>query len=364
VPLRATISFCQIFEVSLDSFIAEVHTRMSLDYIKFSSLRKDSSRGIYRNFCNEFLGDDQNRFYVYDTESQAQLFSSLFTENRDRVDIHFVYLPMIPGLKDNTTQEEVLFQRGKLIFKKDSGMCHVTSELEINSQGEKTSYEGFAVVLNPGTISATCACFIKETSNDFGIFIVVFFRLTALDKSPRKIRTGECMSTRKSDGRPFVYRLLLSENEIDDENMKFFIGHLKLNMRQNIQDGKDLHILISDKYIQAAKNYFNGNNDIADALYKDLTQFFTDVDKSSLSLVMNKFESQAIKETNNVCIINPTFFNYNDKHQVLLLGWLRKHGLAARHECLSDALDDNVDVIHKQLYPDIYANKSEDDVIY
>jgi len=199
--------------------------------------------------------------------------------------------------------------------------------------------------------------------NTFGVFVLFTFRLSPLDKKPRQTRISECMAVRRSDGTPFVYRLLLSENYIDDEKMKYFMGHLKLCTSENTSDGKELNILIKEKYISIAKNFFEGkspkNADGESAVFADLEKHFGASNKSSFLRIINMLEQSPGKHVEKMLTINPSLFSKIDTEHLLLLGWIGKYGLSARHDKVENLMDDEVERIHKILYSDLHDDSGD-----
>lgn len=359
VPMMTLVAFCQLFKISLDIFMAKVNNRLhnnnNPNGLKPAFIESPLKKA-FNDFCIEAFGD-KKALYAYDTVKQEHLMTSLFSNGEKTITLNFVYLPMVP-LK-NSNGGDIPYQRGELVFNKNDGMCHVTSKLEMNSQGEYQEYEGFAIICNPNNAQTTCACFLKETNELFGLFVTFYFRLTPLDqKPPRKARLAECMSTRRSDGRPFVYRLLLTENRIEDSEMNHFAGHLKLDTRENTASGNDLCLVVTEKHIKIAEKYFSNTepiNDLERALYVDLENYFGKEKNDAYHNLIESLKELTASSTENIRIINPNIFNSKDKDTMLFLAWLRKYGIAARHDKIAETADDDVDNIHKLLYPQMYS---------
>lgn len=353
IPTFKFLAFCKLFDISYDSFINKVYDKLGMR-VQTKDLSDMTLEETYEKFSHKIFGDRKDNRYVYNAKTQKHLLSSLFLDGKEEVNLHFTYLPMNPGLKDKE-QKQVVFQRGVLTFTLKEGMCHVVSNVSVGSQGISSKYEGFAIVMNPKSNGTTCTCFLREVDNTFGVFVLFTFRLSPLDKYPRKTRLSECMAVRRSDGTAFVYRLLVSENFIDDDKMKYFAGHLKLCTSENTSDGKELNILIRKKYIDAAKEYFeNSINDKNDgAFYKDLQTHFQNSDMQSLLKAIETLISSATTN-DEIITISPDIFNKKDKTHLLLLGWLGKYSLSSRHDKIENLLDDEVENIHKNLYPELH----------
>lgn len=277
VPLIVIISFCQIFNLSIDSFMSKVYEELNIKW----ETQQISDEQTYVNFFKKIFSESKDDRYVFDGVNQGNLLSSLLLEGKEELQFHFTYLPRKLGLKSLKDQKQVTYQRGILTFLLKDGVCHVTSKLEVSSQGVPTEYRGFAIITNPNSSGPACTCFLKEINNSFGIFIVFSFRLSSIDRmQKRKTRISECIAVRKDDGTSYVYRLLLSKNYIDDDMMKYFAGHLKLSTSENTVEGKELNILINEKYFDIAKKYFNGSqpgeNSFEKTIYKDLKEYFKD----------------------------------------------------------------------------------------
>ena len=238
----------------------------------------------------------------------------------------------------------------------------ITVMANVGSQGIPTNYEGFAVISNPTTTGPTCTCVLKETNASYGVFIMFSFRISPLDRQRRRMaRISECMSVRRSDGTSFVYRLLISENFIDDEEMKYFIGHLKLGTSENTCEGKELHISILEKYMTTAKKYFAGyvsdeNNEFEVAIFRELREHFGERDKEYYTNIIHDIEklTHYNVRTEKIKIIDPAVFDSQDKKHLLLWSWIGKYSLSARHDKVENVLDDEVDSIHQNLYPELY----------
>lgn len=362
VPMLTLVAFCQIFEISLDLFISKVNSRLYKDNnpnsLKPPFIECPMEKSFY-DFCKEILGNKRS-LYAYDTVKQDHLMSSLFSNNEKSITLHYVHLLMVPVLKD-LKGKDVLYQRGELIFEKKEGVCHVTSKLEVNSQGQYQEYKGFAIICNPNSSTTTCACFLKETNGLFGLFVTFYFRLTPLDQKPsRKIRLAECISIRRSDGKPFGYRLLLTENQIDDNDMIYFAGYLKLDTRENTVSGNELCLVVTEKYIEVATKYFsnvNPSNNFEKIIYNDLEQCFGKSKKEVYSNYLEHLKNQSNTNIENIRIINPDIFTKKDKDTLLLLAWLRKYGISARNDKITDKADNDVNSIHKLLYPEMYSER-------
>lgn len=215
--------------------------------------------------------------------------------------LHFTYLSRIIGLRAVADQREVIYQRGMLTFVMKDGMCHIMSKLEVSSQGVPTEYRGFAVITNPFSTGLACTCFLKEINNASGIFILFSFRLSSIENViKRKIRISECMAVRKDDGTSYVYRLILSENFIDDDDMRYFAGYLKMGTNENTSSGSELNILIRKSYIDAAERYFTTSAGSflphEKTIYDDLEKHFGGRNKNIFAtLIKNAKESISLR---------------------------------------------------------------------
>ena len=310
-------------------------------------------------FSKKAFGNNVDQRYVYDVQTQKQLISQLLLNGNQKIVIHFTYLPRIIGLRAVADQKEVIYQRGLLTFEMKDGMCHVTSKLEVSSQGVPTEYRGFAVITNPFSTGPACTCFLREINNAFGIFILFSFRLSSIeDVVKRKTRISECMAVRKDDGTSFVYRLILSENFINDQDMRYFEGYLKMGTNENTSSGRELNILIRKSYIDFAERYFTGTaNSFAPnerKLYADLQRHFDGVQKSIFADLIKKLKTSN-SFSNDLFTVNPADFDIKNKDHLLFLGWLRKYGLSARHDKVENVLDDNVEEVHKTIYPELHG---------
>lgn len=360
-PLKVLVSFCHLFNISLDAFMNDVYKRLTLG----SPFPKSSHTGLtfekaFGIFAKVMFGQRGDNRYVFDTETQATQFELLFPEGKNEVVLHFTYLPINLNLVSKVDNKTVQYQRGTLTFVKRDGMCHVTSQLEVSSQGTRTKYDGFAIIMNPSSNGPTCTCFLREADNDFGIIIMFAFRLSPPGALKRKTRVSECMSVRLTDGTSFVYRLLISENCIKDDMMRYFVSHLKLNTSENTNPGRELQILISDKYITVAKNFFNGipadSND--EFMYAELTDYFKDVDKEACATFLHNIKKETEHQDTTIHRVNPAYVGTSNRSILLLLGWLGKYGLSARHDKVPVLLDDAVEEIHRELYPNEHKGGS------
>lgn len=359
IPMLELLGCCRLLNISYNSFMKKVNKIINIGWID-NSYEDISIEDVYNAFSKKVFGDREDNRYVYNTIEQNHLLSSLFLDGKDEIKLHFTYLPMHPELKDKN-HRQVIFQRGELIFTKKNGMCHVTSNVLIGSQGIPSQYKGFAIVMNPKSNGTTCTCFLREVGNTFGVFVLFTFRLSPLDRLPRKTRVSECMAVRRSDGTAFVYRLLISSNYISDVDMNYFVRHLKLCTSENTNEGKELNILIRKKYITEAKEYFNNTteNETISSFVHELKRHFENADKKHLLKLIDTIENSLVKED---CIItvNPDIFDKTDKEALLFLGWLGKYGLSARHDKIENSLDDEVESIHKVLYPELHADMSDE----
>jgi len=355
IPMLEFISLCQLLNISLDTFITDVYKELKYNYSPVISTETTTEQA-YNIFTKNIFGDKKDNRYVFDTEKQQQFFSSLLFGNKTKIILHFTYLPIKLDLINQETGEKVIFQRGKLTFEMRNGMCHVTSNLEVSSQGTRTEYKGFAVIMNPHSTGPTCTCFLKEVNNSFGIFILFTFRLSRLGSTIRKIRISECMSVRRDDGTSFIYRLLISENNIDDENMKYFCHLLKLMTSENTNDDRLLNIIITEKTIKILKKYFNGtlSTKNENSLYIELQNYFGGIDNEYIDIIEKLEHANNKKEA--VYIIDPAIFNKKNKKHLLLWAWLGKFGLSARHDKIDSMLDDEVERIYKTIYPMFHNN--------
>ncbi len=59
--------------------------------------------------------------------------------------------------------------------------------------------------------------------------------------------------------------------------------------------------------------------------------------------------------------INQKIFSEQDESLFLLLGWLGKYGLSARTDKVENNLDDFVEKIHKEIYPDLHIGEEENE---
>lgn len=359
VPALELLGFCRIFKISFDSFMNKVFDKFNFKWDS-DSISEFSLEDAYNIFSKKAFGDRNDNRYVYNTNEQKHLLTSLFMDGKNELKLYFTYLPMNPGLKDQQ-QKTVIYQRGELEFIMKDGMCHVTSNVLIGSQGISSQYKGFAIIMNPKSNGTTCTCFLREVGNTFGVFVLFTFRLSPLDKYPRKTRISECMAVRKSDGTAFVYRLLISENYIDDEKMNYFAGHLKLCTSENTSDGKELNIMIKKKYIYILKQYFEGNYEINDrnSFLSDLNRHFGNVQKEKILSMISLLE-KSYTSNDEVLTISPDIFNKKDTEQLLFMGWLEKYGLSARHDKIENSLDDEIENIHKILYPELHTDITDE----
>lgn len=326
------------------------------DLIKFPK------EDIYMGFFNMFFYSSDNR-YVYSANDveQRNYFKGLLLNQNDELKLHFTYLPRKVGLKALANNEVVIFQRGILTFTLKDGICHVTSQLPVSSQGVPTEYRGFAIITNPNSTGPACTCFLKEINNSFGIFILFSFRLSATDDFEKhKTRISECMAVRKVDGTSFVYRLLLTENYISDEDMRYFEGFLKVGSDGSSDVNNDLSIMIRMKYILAAEKFFSGQMDEISqkekVIYDDLEQVFEHANKTYYSkLLDNIIESGKIYD--NILVIKKINAFSNSKQDLLLMGWLRKYSLTSRHDKVEKILDDYVEEVHRCVYPELHSEE-------
>lgn len=310
-------------------------------------------------FSKKAFGNNADQRYVYDIQTQNHLIKQLLLNGNQKMVLHFVYLPRIIGLRAVADQKEVIYQRGLLTFEMKDGMCHVTSKLEVSSQGVPTEYRGFAVITNPFSTGPACTCFLREINNAFGIFILFSFRLSSIeDVIRRKTRISECMAVRKDDGTSFVYRLLLSENFITDDEMRYFAGYLKIGTNENTSSGRELNILIRKSYIDIAERYFTASESSfapnEQKLYNDLQRHFKGVQKNIFAELIKKLKASN-SSLDALFTVNPADFDIKNKDHLLLLGWLRKYGLSARHDKIENVLDDNVEEVHKTIYPELHG---------
>lgn len=361
IPLNVFISLCQLFDVSTDSFISSIYEEIGVGYTAIPP-EEPTLEKAFGSFANIMFGQRNDNRYVFDTTKQDDLFSLLFPVGERELKLHFTYLPINLRLTSKKDNKAVLYQRGELTFVKKNGMCHVTSSLEISSQGTPTKYDGFAIIMNPSSTGPTCTCFVREVNNDFGIIILFTFRLSPKGGKPKKTRMSECMSVRLADGTSFIYRLLISENMINDDMMKYFVSHLKLNTSENTIEGKELLTLVSEKYINIAEKYFNNmssEDDDEATMYVELDTYFTGVDKQKCTSFINEIKRDTSLRTDSIYRINPFLMNSLDKDKHLILSWLGKYGLSARHDKIPLLLDDAVENIHKELYPELHSRDNE-----
>ena len=332
-------------------------------YSEIASLGIDpfncSMEQAFSAFSKKAFGLNADQRYVYNIQTQSNLIKQLLLNGKQELSLHFTYLPRIIGLRAVVDQREVIYQRGVLTFVMKDGMCHVTSQLDVSSQGVPTEYEGFAVITNPFSTGPACTCFLREINNAFGIFILFSFRLSSIENViKRKIRISECMAVRKDDGTSYVYRLILSENFINDDDMRYFEGYLKMGTNENTSSGSELNILIRKSYIDIAERYFtmSASSFLPQemTIYDDLEKHFGGLNKNNFATLIKK-----VKQSNSVSedlfTINPADFNIKNKDHILFLGWLRKHGLSARHDKVENILDDNIEEVHKTIYPNLYG---------
>ncbi len=313
----------------------------------------------YKAFTKKIFGMSGNR-YVYDIKSQNDLIKGLLLNGQQELKLHFAYLPRVIGLKSLADKKEVKYQRGILTFVMKDGMCHVTSELPVSSQGVPSKYYGFAVITNPYSSGPACTCFLREIDNVFGIFVLFTFRLSSIEEiNKRKTRISECMAVRKDDGTSYVYRLLISENFISDEDMRYFEGYLKMGTNENTNTGSELNILIRKDYLKIAEKYFTDPSATFTAreksLYDDLNEHFANTNKNIFSKLIGEILKNSTVE--DLITVNPYNYNFHDRNEILFLGWLRKHGLSARHDKIEKVVDDNVEEIHKTLYPNLHSQE-------
>lgn len=361
VPTLELICFCQLLNISIESFMSNVYSRLGLKWNYVSPI-EHTMKDVYSAFSQKVFGNSENDRYVYDAVTQGNLLSSLLFDGKNEIEFHFTYLPRIIGLRALKDNKEVIYQRGILTFVMKDGMCHVTSKLEVSSQGIPTEYRGFAIVMNPYSVGPSCTCFLREINNAFGIFIIFSFRLSQLERNPkRQTRISECMSVRKDDGTSYVYRLLLSKNYIDDEEMKYFVGHLKIGTSENANTGDETKILIKDKYIKIAKKYFSGLDSNGtkeeDLIYADLNNYFGEENKKCYLDLIKLLEQSSSNHIEDFHTIYPKMLNIQNNNDLLFLGWLGKCGLSARNDKIENALDDYVEDIHKMLYPELHLYK-------
>lgn len=360
---------CEVDEILYNDSGAQVYAWDG--YSKIAPLSLDpincSMEQAFKAFSKKAFGTNVDQRYVYDVQTQSNLIKQLLLNGRQELVLHFTYLPRIIGLRAVADQKEVIYQRGLLTFVMKDGMCHVTSKLEVSSQGVPTEYRGFAVITNPFSTGPACTCFLKEINNAFGIFILFSFRLSSIeDVVKRKTRISECMAVRKDDGTSFVYRLLLSENFINDDDMRYFAGYLKVGTNENTSFGSELNILIRKSYIDVADEYFTSSTSSVTskdtALYNDLKKHFWGVNKNNFSELIKKVRTSN-SSSEDLFTINPTDFNIKDKDHLLFLGWLRKYGLSARYDKVENVLDNNVEEIHRTIYPEIHGILNEDSTV-
>lgn len=361
IPSLELMSVCQLLEISLDTFMSKVYDKLDLKWTPLS-FDEPTIEDAYNAFSQIAFGDRQDNRYVYNTTTQKHLLTSLFLDGKEEHKLHFTYLPMNPGLKD-IKGNAVFFQRGVLTFEMRNGMCHVTSNVKVGSQGIPSEYRGLAIIMNPKSNGTTCTCFLREIGNTYGVFVLFTFRISPLDRKTRQTRISECMAVRRSDGTPFVYRLLLSENYINDDEMKYFMGHLKLCTSENTSDGNELNILIKEKYISIAKNFFSGgtprNTNGEVAVFLDLEKQFGTSNHQTFLNIINKLEQSPRKQVEKIITINPSLFSKMNMDQLLFIGWLGKWGLSARHDKVENLMDDEIENIHKLLYPDLHPDTGE-----
>ncbi len=338
-------------------------------YSKVSSLNdlfyNNDIATAYEVFSEKIFNSKSDNRYVYDINRQGDLFSELlFNESRE-IKLHFVYLPRVIGLRAVGSKKEVKYQRGILTFKMQDGMCHVTSKLEVSSQGVPTEYRGFAIITNPCSTGPACTCFLREINNAFGIFILFSFRLSSLeDIVKRKTRMSECMAVRKDDGTTFVYRLLISENFINDDDMKYFAGYLRLGTNENTYSGRELNILIHRQYIDILEQYFIGDYETRTnnlELYREIEEYFGSVNKNVYHNLIKEVKKKLIN-MDGIVTISMDMFNLNQKEQLLLLGWMFNHCLSARHDKIEKVLDDHIENIHKVIFPKMHNIKEDNNV--
>lgn len=366
IPLLVFISLCELFEMTPSTFLAKIQERKAIENLSDMSVEL-SLEQAYRAFCKNTFGLTSDNRYVFDVSEQRNIFSALLMDGQEELTLYFTYLPRTLGLRDLSDKDKkiVKYQRGILTFTIKDGMCHVTSKLKVSSQGIPTEYQGFAILMNPNSNGPSCTCFLKEINNAFGIFIMFTFRLSPLEKNPkRKTRLSECIAVRKVDGTSYIYRLLLSKNYISDEDMRYFVGHLKLSTSENTSEGNELYILIKKKYIDIAKRYFEGITETSDgkAIYEDLREHFGSTNLEQYLHIIKEIERQYANQNESVYAIDPSVLDEGNRNHLLFLGWIGKYALSARHDRIEKISDDYVEKIHKIIFPE-YHLISEESVV-
>jgi hypothetical protein len=113
-----------------------------------------------------------------------------------------------------------------------------------------------------------------------------------------------------------------------------------------------------------AENFFNGNPKESfgseNAIYDELHKFFDGVNKNKLLKIIMKIRESS-KQEENLLTINPSVIDMQDQEEVLFLAWLRTYSLSARHDKIEKVLDDNVEEIHKVLYPKEHSEENEEE---
>jgi transcriptional regulator with XRE-family HTH domain len=358
IAVPKLISFCQLFEITLDAFMTKVYRKLNINYMPTTSNEdtKYTLEKAYMIFAKKVFGEKIHS-YAFDTFAQKQLFSTLlFGDKEQPMTLHFVHPLVSPELINPDTNEKVPFHRGRLIFEMKNGMCHVTAISEVNSQAATIDYGGFAIITNPRSNEPICNCFLWEINYGYGRFIILSFRLSELGRhSKRKIRISECIGNRRTEGTSYILRILISEHEIDHKNMKYFSHLLKLATSENTDNEKWLNILILEKHIAILKKYFDKippSSASEDASYAELQDYFSDIDEKDYNVIARWLEEACNNQPEGIRVIDPAIFDKKDKKYFLLWGWLGKHGISAGYDKIESTLDDEAEEIYKILYPD------------
>lgn len=352
------------------AFFAAQHINANLAVEKFGNMTQSADTSfqndvrniemsIVQNAFNALFKDNRHGEFVYDV-NERHMNDLFFQCEASEIKMNYAFLPLSEGQKIRKGNL-IEFMRGTLTLTKDSdaGVCRAKAVLDKKHSDAKMEYaEGFAMLLDPGSASGTCWVFMK-IKGTITSFLVFCFRLNETDIGKWSAKPCLVLDIREAGNFPTIYKMLVWRNDkgdenLNDEELNLFHGHLHLNDKSMLIDADELAKL--HDFLEKKQN----DNVSHDEAYADLNAHFKSLTNSDMKEILEIVKSLQKLKNNPITIkkiLHDDNVGSNGRRNVswllkpypLLASWLRMTERRPHSNKLDGFADEDVENLFNEI---------------
>jgi len=308
IPFSIIVAFCRVCRKSVDEFTREVVAEIRGTRVKNTEEigEKDDSFDYVgvKSFLAAVFGQPTQQghrspyaFDIAELRHDDLPFNKWIFGSETERTLHTSHLRLHPN--------GPVIQRGTLTFRKEmNNICSVVLKWEKTSnEQENVELRGFALILNSDSIGddATVWAFLKRGRDDrIGSFAAISFNVKEINNNEWYTRIAEVLNLRVAPPmRSTTYKMLITEEKISDEKMRYFSGMLKFSagvitvpktelcnaIKSLESDLKGVH---SDESRSSLKDYLDDNDKDALKNALECLKLFKDTAEEGLTISYRK----------------------------------------------------------------------------